>query len=340
MSLKSKIDELRAAFEQEIAGTDSATPQQMEKVKHDYLGRKGKVTALFSELGSVEKSERPEMGKLLNELKNDLQHKIDSMTEGSSPSVSGRDVRDITLPGDEFPSGTLHPITQTMREVKRIFHAIGFSSAYGPEIDDDYHNFGALNFPKHHPARDMQDTFYITKDDVLRTHTSNTQIHVMENQEPPVRVICPGRVYRNEAISVRSNCLFHQVEGLYVDRNVSLAEMKGTLEYFCRKFFGEDVKSRFRPSFFPFTEPSAEVDILCMMCGGDGCSMCKKTGWLEILGCGMVDPAVLENVGYDSEEWTGYAWGMGIERLAILKHGIDDIRLFFNGDVRFLRQFP
>jgi phenylalanyl-tRNA synthetase alpha chain len=280
------------------------------------------------------------MGKLLNKLKSELTREIEKVKDAASTgTASAEKIVDLSLPGDEVTMGSLHPISQTMREVKQIFQAIGFSVAYGPEIDDDYHNFEALNIPKHHPARDMQDTFYITDNDVLRTHTSNTQIHVMENQEPPVRVICPGRVYRNEAVSIRSYCLFHQVEGLYVAENVSLAEMKGTLEYFCRHFFGEEVKARFRPSFFPFTEPSAEVDITCLMCGGDGCSMCKKTGWLEILGCGMVDPAVLEMVGYDPVKWSGYAWGMGIERLAILKHGIDDIRLYFNGDVRFLRQF-
>ena len=276
----------------------------------------------------------------MNKLKSELTHEIVKM-EGAVSTGAGSVEQsvDLSLPGDEIPMGSLHPITQTMREVKQIFQAIGFSVAYGPEIDDDYHNFEALNIPKHHPARDMQDTFYITDNDVLRTHTSNTQIHVMENQEPPVRVICPGRVYRNEAISIRSYCLFHQVEGLYIDEDVSLAEMKGTLEYFCRQFFGDEVKARFRPSFFPFTEPSAEVDISCLMCDGKGCPMCKKTGWLEIMGCGMVDPAVLKMVGYDPEKWSGYAWGMGIERLAILKHGVDDIRLFFNGDIRFLRQF-
>ncbi|MBH31722.1 MAG: phenylalanine--tRNA ligase subunit alpha [Candidatus Marinimicrobia bacterium] len=339
MSLKSSIDSLRKDFEKEISATDGTNFQELDRLKHEYLGRKGKVTSLFNELGSVSTSERPEMGKMLNQLKGELHESLNSLIEWSASHESAENSFDLTLPGDEFPSGSLHPITQTMREVKRIFQSIGFSSAYGPEIDDDYHNFEALNFPKHHPARDMQDTFYITENDVLRTHTSNTQIHVMENQQPPVRVICPGRVYRNEAVSVRSYCLFHQIEGLYVNRDVSLAEMKGTLEYFCRQFFGEKVQSRFRPSFFPFTEPSAEVDISCMMCKGKGCSMCKKTGWLEILGCGMVDPAVLEKVGYDSQVWSGYAWGMGIERLAILKYGIDDIRLFFNGDVRFLRQF-
>ena len=339
MSLLSKINETRDAFEKAVS-QDSLNESHVERLKNEYLARKGRIATLFSQLGSVDAQDRPEIGKLLNELKTNIEKKIDSFFAESTFSKSVDDNIDYSLPGDEFPSGSIHPITQTMREVKRIFQSIGFFSAYGPEIDDDYHNFEALNIPKHHPARDMQDTFYITENHVLRTHTSNTQIHVMENSEPPIRVICPGRVYRNEAISIRSYCLFHQVEGLYINRDVSLSEMKGTIEYFCRQFFGNNVKSRFRPSFFPFTEPSAEVDITCIMCTGKGCSMCKKTGWLEILGCGMVDPSVLKNVGYDSEKWSGYAWGMGIERLAILKYGIDDIRLFFNGDIRFLRQFP
>ena len=339
MSLLSKINETRDAFEKAIS-QDSLNESHVERLKNEYLARKGRIATLFSQLGSVDAQDRPEIGKLLNELKTNIEKKIDSFFAESTFSKSVDDNIDYSLPGDEFPSGSIHPITQTMREVKRIFQSIGFFSAYGPEIDDDYHNFEALNIPKHHPARDMQDTFYSTENHVLRTHTSNTQIHVMENSEPPIRVICPGRVYRNEAISIRSYCLFHQVEGLYINRDVSLSEMKGTIEYFCRQFFGNNVKSRFRPSFFPFTEPSAEVDISCIMCTGKGCSMCKKTGWLEILGCGMVDPSVLKNVGYDSEKWSGYAWGMGIERLAILKYGIDDIRLFFNGDIRFLRQFP
>ena len=288
MSLLSKINETRDAFEKAVS-QDSLNESHVERLKNEYLARKGRIATLFSQLGSVDAQDRPEIGKLLNELKTNIEKKFDSFFAESTFSKSIDDNIDYSLPGDEFPSGSIHPITQTMREVKRIFQSIGFFSAYGPEIDDDYHNFEALNIPKHHPARDMQDTFYITENHVLRTHTSNTQIHVMENSEPPIRVICPGRVYRNEAISIRSYCLFHQVEGLYINRDVSLSEMKGTIEYFCRQFFGNNVKSRFRPSFFPFTEPSAEVDISCIMCTGKGCSMCKKTGWLEILGCGMVD---------------------------------------------------
>ena len=235
--------------------------------------------------------------------------------------------------------GSTHPLTQVMEEIKSIFLRLGFSIAYGPEIDTDFYNFEALNIPKHHPARDMQDTFYITDNVLLRTHTSDTQIHFMENHEPPVRIIAPGRVYRNEDVSVRSYCLFHQIEGLYVDAGVTFAELKGTLDYFARELFGQNVKTRFRPSYFPFTEPSAEMDVSCIFCKAKGCGICKKTGWLEILGCGMVDPEVYKSVNYDPEKWTGFAFGMGIERMAMLKYGVQDIRLFYSGDIRFLRQF-
>lgn len=340
MLLSDKIAALRTEFQQAIDSADTDRPETIENLRIKYLGRKGEVAALFAQLGQADAEERPKLGQLLNQLKHELAATVETALS-TTRAGSGEEAqqKDLTLPGDYFPLGSLHPIEQTLQEVKKIFASIGFAVAYGPEVDDDYHNFEALNIPKHHPARDMQDTFYVADDVVLRTHTSNTQIHVMENQDPPLRVICPGRVFRHEAISVRSYCMFHQVEGLYVHRTVSFAEMKGTLEYFNHQFFGSDVKSRFRPSFFPFTEPSAEVDISCIVCGGKGCSLCKKTGWLEILGCGMVDPKVFEFVGYDEEEWRGYAFGMGIERLAMLKYQIDDIRLFFNGDVRFLRQF-
>ena len=341
MTLNNEIDNLIIEFNKNIKSIDSNDIDSLNDLKNKYLSRKGKLSDLFTKLGTVDSSERPIVGKKINDLKQSFSKSIQEIEKSfdSSPNKSSNDLIDLTLPGDSISYGTKHPITKTIDEIKSIFSQIGFSVAYGPEIDDDYHNFEALNIPKHHPARDMQDTFYINTNDVLRTHTSNTQIHLMENSEPPIRVICPGRVYRNEAISIRSYCLFHQIEGLYINKNVSFSEMKGTIEYFCKQFFGEDVVARFRPSFFPFTEPSAEVDISCMMCKGKGCSMCKKTGWLEILGCGLVDPEVLKNVGYDPEIWSGYAWGMGIERMAILKYGIDDIRLFFNGNVKFLRQF-
>jgi phenylalanyl-tRNA synthetase alpha chain len=298
------------------------------------------VAALFDDMKNVPPENRSKAGKALNQLKSELSTEMEKLLDDAAESItSSHESSDPTLPGDFIPVGSIHPIEKTIQEIKKIFEAIGYNSVYGPEIDDDYHNFEALNIPPHHPARDMQDTFYIADEIVLRTHTSNTQIHIMEEQEPPLRVIVPGRVYRNEAISVRSYCLFHQIEGLYVAKKVTFAELKGTLEYFVKSFFGDDVKTRFRPSYFPFTEPSAEVDVSCIFCKGSGCKTCKQTGWLEILGCGMVDPAVFEKVGYDPEIWSGYAFGMGIERLAMLKYKIDDIRLFFNGDVRFLRQF-
>ena len=291
-------------------------------------------------MGKVNQEERPHIGKVLNELKTEISLEIDGITS-SGETAAELDVTavDYTLPGDPIPIGSIHPLTQVMEEIKSIFLRLGFSVAYGPEIDTEFYNFEALNIPKHHPARDMQDTFYITDEVLLRTHTSDTQIHFMENHDPPVRIIAPGRVYRNEDISVRSYCLFHQIEGLYVDSRVTFSELKGTLDYFARKLFGENVKTRFRPSYFPFTEPSAEMDVSCIFCKGNGCSICKKTGWLEILGCGMVDPEVYKSVNYDPDKWTGYAFGLGIERIAMLKYGVEDIRLFYSGDVRFLRQF-
>lgn len=340
VTLINKITEIRTLFQSDTKSVSDSI-DTINSLKTKYLGRKGIISGLFRQLRDVPNEDRSITGKELNKLKEEITDILQSLLS----QVSRTDIQqhqiseDIHLPGDYIRVGSLHPIEKTIQEVKRIFSSIGFSVVYGPEIDDEYHNFEALNLPKHHPARDMQDTFYVSKDVVLRTHTSNTQIHVMEEQEPPLRFIIPGRVYRNEAISVRSYCLFHQVEGLYVNEQVSFAELKGTLEYFVRNFFGDDVNARFRPSFFPFTEPSAEMDISCIFCRGGGCPTCKKTGWLEILGCGMVDPAVFEKVGYDPIKWKGYAFGMGIERLAMLKYRIDDIRLFFNGDVRFLRQF-
>ena len=339
MSLINQIENIREEFFKDVDGLEPSEPI-LEDLRIRYLGRKGRISRLFPLLTSQSDESRPEMGKELNRLKMEVAETISSLKDKVSGQVETLpSTIDLSLPGDFVPFGTLHPVEQTMQEVKQIFTSMCFGVVYGPEVDDDYHNFEALNIPKHHPARDMQDTFYVSDDIVLRTHTSNTQIHVMEEKDPPLRVIVPGRVYRNEAVSVRSYCLFHWVEGLYVNKNVSFAELKGTLEFFVRKFFGEKVESRFRPSFFPFTEPSAEVDISCFLCDGKGCPTCKKKGWIEILGCGMVDPDVFRHVGYDPDCWTGYAFGMGIERLAMLKYQIDDIRLFFNGDVRFLRQF-
>ena len=326
MSLKDSIESVKNDFLTEFASIDDSSSSEILKQK--YLGRNGLVTELFKELGKVSSDDRPLYGQLLNGLKNELFEKISSVQSGSDSDESS-DYVDIALPGKSYSRGSSHILEQTFTDIKKIFGEIGFSVAYGPEIDDDYHNFTALNVPEHHPARDMQDTFFVDKDIVLRTHTSNVQIHLMEEKDPPLRFIVPGRVYRNESISYKSYCLFHQVEGLFVEKNVSFGQLKGTLEYFVKKMFGSDRKMRWRPSYFPFTEPSAEVDIWDE----------QRNQWMEILGCGMVDPEVFKSVGYDPKVWRGYAFGMGVERIAMLKHGIDDIRLFYNGDIRFLRQF-
>jgi|TARA_B100000902_G_scaffold398983_1_gene467810 phenylalanyl-tRNA synthetase alpha chain len=326
MSLKDSIESVKNDFLTEFASIGDSSSSEILKQK--YLGRNGLVTELFKELGKVSSDDRPLYGQLLNGLKNELFEKISSVQSGSDSDDSS-DYVDIALPGKSYSRGSSHILEQTFTDIKKIFGEIGFSVAYGPEIDDDYHNFTALNVPEHHPARDMQDTFFVDKDIVLRTHTSNVQIHLMEEKDPPLRFIVPGRVYRNESISYKSYCLFHQVEGLFVEKNVSFGQLKGTLEYFVKKMFGSDRKMRWRPSYFPFTEPSAEVDIWDE----------QRNQWMEILGCGMVDPEVFKSVGYDPKVWRGYAFGMGVERIAMLKHGIDDIRLFYNGDIRFLRQF-
>ena len=326
MSLKDSIESVKNDFLTEFASIGDSSSSEILKQK--YLGRNGIVTELFKELGKVSSDDRPLYGQLLNGLKNEIFEKISSVQSGSDSDDSS-DYVDIALPGKSYSRGSSHILEQTFTDIKKIFGEIGFSVAYGPEIDDDYHNFTALNVPEHHPARDMQDTFFVDKDIVLRTHTSNVQIHLMEEKDPPLRFIVPGRVYRNESISYKSYCLFHQVEGLFVEKNVSFGQLKGTLEYFVKKMFGSDRKMRWRPSYFPFTEPSAEVDIWDE----------QRNQWMEILGCGMVDPEVFKSVGYDPKVWRGYAFGMGVERIAMLKHGIDDIRLFYNGDIRFLRQF-
>ena len=326
MSLKDSIESVKNDFLTEFASIGDNSSSEILRQK--YLGRNGLVTDLFKELGKVSNDDRPLYGQLLNELKNELFEKISSIQSDSNSGDSSDSV-DIALPGKNYSRGSSHILEQTFTDNKKIFGEIGFSVAYGPEIDDDYHNFTALNVPEHHPARDMQDTFFVDKDIVLRTHTSNVQIHLMEEKDPPLRFIVPGRVYRNESISYKSYCLFHQVEGLFVEKNVSFGQLKGTLEYFVKKMFGSDRKMRWRPSYFPFTEPSAEVDIWDE----------QRNQWMEILGCGMVDPEVFKSVGYDPKVWRGYAFGMGVERIAMLKHGIDDIRLFYNGDIRFLRQF-
>ena len=328
-SLKETIEAVRKSF---LAALDSFPSDhiQIETLKNNYFGRKGELAKLYAQMGSVAPKDRPDVGKAINALKEECSRLFEDEAKKYISSESTRDdVLDYTLPGEIQRLGSMHPISKTLKEIKDIFTSVGFHITYGPEIDDDYHNFTALNFPEHHPARDMQDTFFVQKDVVLRTHTSNVQIHLMESSQPPLRYIVPGRVYRNEAISFKSYCLFHQIEGIVVDKHISFGDLKGTLEYFVKRVFGSSVKMRFRPSFFPFTEPSAEVDIWDE----------KRGEWLEILGCGMVDPAVFENVGYDPNIWHGYAFGLGIERIAMLKYGISDIRLFFQNDKRFLDQF-
>ena len=326
MSLKDSIESVKNDFLTEFANINDSTGSEL--IRQKYLGRNGLVTNLFKELGRASNDDRPVFGQLLNQLKNELSGKINSI-QPKDKTDSNNELVDIALPGKLYSLGSTHILEQTFNDIKKIFSDIGFSISYGPEIDDEYHNFTALNVPEHHPARDMQDTFFVDKDIVLRTHTSNVQIHLMEEKDPPLRFIVPGRVYRNESISYKSYCLFHQVEGLFVDKNVSFSQLKGCLEYFVKKMFGSDRKMRWRPSYFPFTEPSAEVDIWDE----------QRNQWMEILGCGMVDPEVFNSVNYDPKIWRGYAFGMGVERIAMLKYGIEDIRLFYGGDIRFLRQF-
>ncbi|MCD8102318.1 MAG: phenylalanine--tRNA ligase subunit alpha [Alistipes sp.] len=315
---------------------------ELEEFRIKLLGKKGELTALMDEFRTVAPEMKRELGQKINTLKTAALDRINTLKQEFATAGSAQGgTDDLTRPGTNDYPGSRHPISIVRNEMVEIFARLGYTVADGPEIEDDWHVFSALNFPEDHPARDMQDTFFIEKnpDILLRTHTSSIQVRVMETQKPPIRVICPGRVFRNEAISSRSHCIFHQVEGLYIDRNVSFADLKQSLLYFAKEMFGEDSKIRLRPSFFPFTEPSAEMDVSCNLCGGKGCNVCKGTGWLEILGCGMVDPNVLEACGIDSTRYTGFAFGMGIERIAMLKFGVRDIRLFFENDVRFLRQF-
>jgi phenylalanyl-tRNA synthetase alpha chain len=336
--LANKIDSVNTDFQK-----DSSTAidlKILEDIRIKYLGKNGLVTNLFEELKSVSKDEKPLLGKSLNFLRDQITTKIIEIKQNLTSQIEKEKSHiDLSLPGRHKQLGSNHLLTQTLNEIKSIFRSLGFSSVEGPELESDYYNFEALNFPKDHPARDMQDTFFISKDFLLRTHTTPVQVRIMEKHQPPVRAIMPGRVYRNEAVSSRSYCMFHQVDGIYVDTDVTFAELKGTLVAFAKQFYMEDLKYRFRPSFFPFTEPSAEMDITCYLCHGKGCKVCKYSGWLEILGCGMVDPNVFKMVGYDPEKYSGYAFGMGIERTAMLKYGITDIRIFFDNDFRFLKQF-
>ncbi len=338
-------DKLQALKEKVLADLKEVSSlDDLKSLKVQYLGKKGALTEIMRSLGSVAAEERPKLGKLVNEVRGNLEAKINERlevmeAEQLAAKLSQEKV-DITLPGRKAAKGHLHPVTLTLREIKKIFMRMGFEVLEGPEIENDYFNFEALNLPKDHPARDMQDTFYITEEFLLRTQTSPVQARAMQSREPnsPIRMICPGTVYRNDYDATHSP-MFHQVEGLVVGEGIGLADLKGTLELFCKEMFGEEVKIRLRPSFFPFTEPSAEIDISCVICGGKGCRVCKNSGWLEILGSGMVHPNVLRMSGYDPDKVSGFAFGMGVERIAMLKYGIDDLRLFFENDLRFVRQF-
>ena len=334
------LDKIRALLD-EIDALKAATKEEVEDLRIRYISKKGVMNQLFAEFKEVHPDLRKEVGKALNDLKEAAQEKINHLKESFETGSEGESGLDLTAPGDSIGLGARHPLAVVRNRIIEIFARLGFTVAEGPEIEDDWHVFSALNFPPEHPARDMQDTFFIEKnpDVLLRTHTSSVQIRVMERTQPPIRAIFPGRVFRNEAISARSHCIFHQVEGLYVDENVSFADLKQTLLSFAKELFGEETKIRLRPSYFPFTEPSAEMDVSCSICGGEGCNVCKYSGWLEILGCGMVDPNVLEACNIDSQKYTGFAFGMGIERIAMLLFGIKDIRHYFENDVRFLKQF-
>lgn len=334
-----KINRLREEVEAAVA----TTPEAVEELRIKYLSKKGAVSALMADFRNVPAENKREVGQKINELKDFVTEKINALRDGLSAGADTEAAAiDLTRTATPLPVGSRHPLSIVKNDIIRIFAGMGFTIAEGPEIEDDWHVFSSLNFPADHPARDMQDTFFITRNPVdvlLRTHTSSVQTRVMEKTQPPIRIVCPGRVYRNEAISARAHCFFHQVEGLYIDRNVSFADLKQVLLSFAKEMFGPDTKIRLRPSYFPFTEPSAEMDISCDLCGGKGCAFCKGTGWVEILGCGMVDPNVLEACGIDSKIYSGYAFGMGIERITNLKYRVKDLRMFSENDVRFLEEF-
>ena len=321
----------------EVEEFSAKSKEHAEEFRLKYLSRKGKISELFEDFKTVSPELKKEVGQMLNRLKVSAQEKLDNFRGDEQATTSSSGV-DLTLPARDW-KGSRHPIALVRKNILDIFGRLGFTVEEGPEIEDDWHNFTALNFPEEHPARDMQDTFFIDNDIALRTHTSSVQVRILEKTAPPVRIMMPGRVYRNEAISARAHCFFHQVEGLYVDKNVSFADLKQTLLYFAQEMFGAETKIRLRPSYFPFTEPSAEMDISCTICGGKGCNVCKHSGWVEILGCGMVDPAVLKNCNIDPEVYSGFAFGMGIERITMLKYGVNDLRLFSENDARFLSQF-
>lgn len=334
------LDKLTREAEQAVDAAEDL--RGLDEVRVAWLGKKGRLTALLKSLGELPKEERPQAGQAINEAKQAVQARIEtrrrSLEEAALEERLARESVDVTLPGRGQQRGGLHPVTRTLQRIEEIFRQAGFHVADGPEVEDEFHNFEALNMPEHHPARAMQDTFFVRPGEVLRTHTSPVQIRSMRDSTPPLRIIAPGRVYRCDS-DVTHTPMFHQVEGLLVDREVSMSHLKGVLTDFLRHFFESDLAVRFRPSYFPFTEPSAEVDMECVICGGEGCRVCSGTGWLEVLGCGMVHPGVFRHVGVDAETWRGYAFGMGVERLAMLRYGVDDLRLFFENDLRFLRQF-
>ncbi|MBP5134475.1 MAG: phenylalanine--tRNA ligase subunit alpha [Paludibacteraceae bacterium] len=335
--MKNKINSIL----QEIENLKAKNSEEIENLRLKYLSKRGEITSLFNDFKNVPNEQKREIGQLLNELKNKAQEKINALKSEIGGSQSIRERLDLTRTSDAIELGTRHPLSLVKNEIVDIFSRLGFVIAEGPEVEDDWHVFSALNFAPNHPARDMQDTFFVEQnpDIVLRSHTSSVQTRVMMDNQPPIRIICPGRVYRNEAISYRAHCFFHQVEALYIDKNVSFADLRQVLLYFAKEMFGEDTEIRLRPSYFPFTEPSAEMDISCKICGGKGCPFCKGTGWVEILGCGMVDPNVLDNCGIDSKTYSGYALGMGVERITNLKYRVKDLRMFSENDIRFLREF-
>jgi len=337
MTIQNNIQNIKAEFKTKVKSVQGV--DRVEQLRVEYMGRKGLVAGLFKSLGQMSPDERRNAGKMLNDLKNDIQEDLDMLFDKFASSSKKQNNLDISLPGDHLSVGRYHPLTTILREIKSIFASMGFVIAQGPEVETEYYNFEALNIPKGHPARDMQDTLFLSEDVVLRTHTSPVQIRVMENQQPPVRVIAPGRCYRRDTPDATHSPVFHQVEGLCVDQGISFADLKGVILNFARRLLGSDMKIRFRPSFFPFTEPSAEYDFSCLICKGKGCRVCKDTGWIEISGAGMVNPAVFEYVGYDPEKYTGFAFGMGVERIAMLVYEIHDIRMFYENDVRFLNQF-
>ena len=337
--MKEKLSKIQAEALEQINAPDA----NLEEIKIKYLGKKGELTAVLRGMGALTPEERPIIGQLANEVRADIEAALNEKMKALQAKALEEKLKseklDVTMPGMAIPMGHMHPLTQVQRELENVFIGLGFSIAEGPEVELDYYNFKALNIPENHPARDTQDTFYITENVLLRTQTSPVQVRTMEHQKPPIRVISPGRVYRSDALDATHSPLFHQLEGLVVDKGITMGDLKGTLEIFAKKMFGENTKIRFRPHHFPFTEPSAEIDVSCNICGGKGCNVCKGTGWLEIMGCGMVDPNVLEASGIDSRKYSGFAFGMGVERIAMLKWQVRDLRNYFENDLRFLKEF-